>query len=264
MKPDDDYLLKLGFAHYWFQYVEWGVIYAVHHATGKDLSVLSGANPGEVSRALTEAWNGDPQLEALAKRYKAFVKERNRLAHSHPATDNRDGGSRQRLYRHDVKAKNRPATVMWIDSEWLDEFIAVAQALNRDIQTVSQEMTPDAAPYGSLLEPQRAHRRRLTHHSRRTRRTRHRRRDAQQSSHRKRRRTVGGDRNYDTKDFVHLRQNKKNVHRLNASPSKAIPRVNGQRFQDRSFVAHNPALSPRSGGCCRRRWGSCCASDRAR
>ena len=23
MKPDDDYLLKLGFAHYWFQYVEW-------------------------------------------------------------------------------------------------------------------------------------------------------------------------------------------------------------------------------------------------
>ena len=28
MKPDDDYLLKLGFAHYRFQYVEWAVIYA--------------------------------------------------------------------------------------------------------------------------------------------------------------------------------------------------------------------------------------------
>jgi len=38
MKPDDEYLLKLGFAHYWFQYVEWGVIYAVHYATGKDLT----------------------------------------------------------------------------------------------------------------------------------------------------------------------------------------------------------------------------------
>ena len=134
MKPDDEYLLKLGLSHYWFQYVEWRVIYAVHYATGKDLSVLSGANPGEVSRALLDAWNGDPKLEALAKRYKAFVKERNHLAHSHPATDDRDGVSRQRLRRHDVKAMNRPATVMWISSEWLDEFIANAQALNRDIQ----------------------------------------------------------------------------------------------------------------------------------
>ena len=137
MKPDDDYLLKLGLAHYWFQYVEWGVIYAVHYATGKDLSELSGANPGEVSRDLTEAWNGDPELAALAERYKAFVTERNHLAHSHPATDDRDGGSLQRLFRHDIKAKNRPATVMWISSEWLDEFIATAQVLDRDMQAAS-------------------------------------------------------------------------------------------------------------------------------
>ena len=137
MKPGDNYLLKLGFAHYWFQYVEWGVIYAVHYATGKDLSVLSGVDPGKVSRDLTEVWKGDPKLEALAERYKAFVTERNHLAHSHPATDNRDGGSLQRLYRHDVKAKNRPQTVMWITSEWLDEFIEAAQVLNRDIQTAS-------------------------------------------------------------------------------------------------------------------------------
>ena len=130
MKPDDDYLLKLGFAHYWFQYVEWGVICAVHDATGKDLSVLSGANPGEVSRDLTEVWKGDPKLEALAERYKAFVTERNHLAHSHPATH--PTGS-QRLHRHDVKAKNRPQTVMWITSEWLDKFIATAQVLNRGI-----------------------------------------------------------------------------------------------------------------------------------
>ena len=134
MKPDDEYLLKVGFAHYWFQYVEWGVIYAVHDATGKDLSVLSGANPGEVSRDLTEAWKGDPKLESLAERYKAFVAERNHLAHSHPATCNRGGGSSQRLYRHDVRAKKRPQRVMWITSEWLDEFMATAQELNRDIQ----------------------------------------------------------------------------------------------------------------------------------
>ena len=134
MKPDDEYLLKVGFAHHWFQYVEWGVIYAVHYATGKDLSVLSGANPGEVSRDLTEAWKGDPKLESLAERYKAFVAERNHLAHSHPATCNRGAGSSQRLYRHDVRAKKRPQRVMWITSEWLDEFMATAQELNRDIQ----------------------------------------------------------------------------------------------------------------------------------
>lgn len=139
MKPDDEYLLKLGFAHYWFQYVEWGVIYAVHYATGKDLSVLSGANPGEVSRDLTEAWKGDANLEPLAERYKAFVAERNHLAHSHPATDDRDGGSLQRLHRHDIKARNRPQTVMWITPEWLDEFIATAQTLNRDIQAASRK-----------------------------------------------------------------------------------------------------------------------------
>ena len=137
MKPCDEYLLKLGLAHYWFQYVEWGVIYAVHYTTGKDLSVLSGANPGEVSRDLTEAWKDDHTRKQLAERYKALVTERNHLAHSHPATDNRDGGSLQRLYRHDVKAKNRPQTVMWISSEWLDEFIATAETLNRDIQAAT-------------------------------------------------------------------------------------------------------------------------------
>ena len=133
MRPDDDYLLKLGLAHYWFQYVEWGVIYAIHRATGKDLSVLSGATPGEISRDLMDAWKGDSNLESLAERYKAFVTSRNHLAHSHPATDDRDGEARQRLYRHDIKAKKRPKTTMWITSEWLDDFIAVAQTLSRDI-----------------------------------------------------------------------------------------------------------------------------------
>ena len=79
--------------------MEWGVIDAVHYATGKDFSVPVGSYPGEVSRDLTEAWKGDPRLEALAERYKAFVTERNHLAHSHPATDNEDRGSSRRLYR---------------------------------------------------------------------------------------------------------------------------------------------------------------------
>ncbi|MDE0235798.1 MAG: hypothetical protein OXN95_01065 [bacterium] len=139
MKPEDEYLLKLGLAHYWFQYVEWGAIYAVHYATGKDLSILSGATPGEVSRDLTDAWKDDPALKPLAERYSALVTERNHLAHSHPATDNRDRISRQRLYRHDIKAKNRPATVMWITSEWLDEFIAIARTLNGDMHAAAHK-----------------------------------------------------------------------------------------------------------------------------
>lgn len=134
MRPDDEYLLKLGLAHYCFQYVEWGVIYAVHYATRKDLSVLSGATPGDVSRDLSEAWKGNPALELVAARYQELVTDRNHLAHSHPATDDRDGKSLKRLYRHDVKAKNRPLVVKWITSEWLDRFIATAQELNRDIQ----------------------------------------------------------------------------------------------------------------------------------
>ena len=85
-----------------------------------------------------EAWEGDPALESLAKRYRALVAERNHLTHSHPATDSPDGSSRWRLYRHDVKAKKRPPTVMWITPEWLDEFIAIARALNRDIRAVAE------------------------------------------------------------------------------------------------------------------------------
>ena len=45
MRPDDEYRLKLGFAHYWFQYVEWAVIYALHDATQEDVSVLATKTP---------------------------------------------------------------------------------------------------------------------------------------------------------------------------------------------------------------------------
>ena len=134
MKPDDEYLLKLGFAHYRFQLAEWAAVHAIHDATGDDVSDLGGKNPGKLASRLTDAWKDAPELAAVARRYRALVTERNHLAHSHPASQ-RDG--KQRLYRHDVKAKNRPQTVMWITAEWLDEFIATAEALNRDIQAAS-------------------------------------------------------------------------------------------------------------------------------
>ncbi|MXY96507.1 MAG: hypothetical protein F4Z29_01880 [Gemmatimonadetes bacterium] len=133
MKPDDDYLLKLGFAHYWFQYVEWGVIYALHHATGDDVSVLATKTPRQLSNMLSDAWAGDLALEPLAERYGALVTDREHLAHSHPATYIHDGISEQRLRRHDIKYPKRPPTQIWITSEWLDTFIAAARTLNGDI-----------------------------------------------------------------------------------------------------------------------------------
>ena len=130
MKPDDEYLLKIGLAHYWFQYVEWGVIYRIHYTTGKDVSDLASKNPGKLASLLRESWKGDHKLEGLASRYTALVKERDHLAHSHPATQNGE----QRLFRHDISHSSRPQTIMWIGPKWLDDFIATAQELNRDIQ----------------------------------------------------------------------------------------------------------------------------------
>ena len=135
MRPDDDYLLRLGLAHYWFQYVEWGVVYALHYATGKGVSDLGGKNPGKLASLLNEAWQDDPELEPLVSRYEALVMDRNHLAHSHPAT--RPDGT-QRLHRHDVNHPNRPETVMWILPEWLDEFVATAEALNGDLQAATR------------------------------------------------------------------------------------------------------------------------------
>lgn len=130
MRPDNDYLQKLGLANYWFQYVEWEAIYAIHDTTGEDLSVMSGDNPGIISQKLVNAWKDDPTLAPLAKRYKKLAKKRNHLVHSHPATHPTHG---QRLYRHDIKAKNRPKTTMWIESAWLDKFVWLAEQLNNDI-----------------------------------------------------------------------------------------------------------------------------------
>ena len=133
MKPDDEYLLMLGFAHYWFQYVEWGVIYALHHATGEDVSVLATKTPRHLSNKLSDTWSGDPALEPVAKRYSALVTDREHLAHSHPATHIHDGISEQRLRRHDIKHPKRPPSQLWITPEWLDKFSSTARKLNRDI-----------------------------------------------------------------------------------------------------------------------------------
>ena len=74
-------------------------------------------------------------LEPLAGRYAELVTEREHLVHSHPATFPDGGTSQQRLHRYDIDHPTRPKTIMWILPEWLDEFVAKAMAVNRDIQT---------------------------------------------------------------------------------------------------------------------------------
>ena len=135
MKPDDAYLLKLGLAHYWFQYVEWAVIYALHDATSEDVSVLATQTPRQLSNRLNSAWESDPTLALLASRYAELVTNREHLAHSHPATHDHGGVSEQRLRRHDIKHPTRPPTQFWITPEWLDDFVATARTLNSDLHT---------------------------------------------------------------------------------------------------------------------------------
>ena len=134
MRPDDDYLLRLGFAHYVFQYVEWAVVYELNRATQTDVGELATKTPRQRSNELVDAWKGDAELEPLARRYAALVTEREHLVHSHPATQQLDDGAcKQRLYRYDVGHRSRPTTIEWITSEWLEEFVAAAEALSRDI-----------------------------------------------------------------------------------------------------------------------------------
>ena len=134
MRPDDDYLLRLGLAHYLFQYVEWAVIYALNRATQTEVATLATMTPRQLSNELVGAWKDDAELEPLARRYATMVTEREHLAHSHPATQQFDDGtSKQRLYRYDVGHRSRPTTIKWITSEWLDEFVATAEALSRDV-----------------------------------------------------------------------------------------------------------------------------------
>ena len=115
MKPDDEYLRRIGFAHYWFQYVEWAVIYALHGTTQADVGWLATMTPRQLSNELKDAWEDDVELGPLARRYAALVTKREHLVHSHPATQKFDDGtSKQRLNRYDVGHRTRPTTIMWI------------------------------------------------------------------------------------------------------------------------------------------------------
>ena len=95
-------------------------------------------NPGKLAGRLKDAWTDDPELASLASRLEALVFGRNHLAHSRPATAAcADGTTQQRLCWWDFGHPVQPTTTAWITSTRLDEFIANAESLNRDIQSAS-------------------------------------------------------------------------------------------------------------------------------
>ena len=138
MRPDDDYLIALGWANYAFLYLEWSIIYALHDTTGRSVTSLSKKPPGRLSKLLAERWAHDADLRALAENYAEIVSRREDIAHSHPATQQIDGAgeSLQRLHRHKPHAEPDSSRIYWITAEWLERFAADALNLNREIAEV--------------------------------------------------------------------------------------------------------------------------------
>ena len=66
MRPDDDYLIALGWANYAFLYLEWSVIYTLHDATGRTVTSLSNKTPRSLNKLLAERWAHDAHLSALS------------------------------------------------------------------------------------------------------------------------------------------------------------------------------------------------------
>ena len=137
MRPDDDYLIALGWANYAFLYLEWLVVYTLHDLTGRTVTSLSKKTPRTLSNLLGGQWAHDADLCALAERYAEIVARHEDSAHSHPATQQvgEDGESLQRLHRHKPHAQSASSRAYWITTEWLERFATDALTLNRNFSS---------------------------------------------------------------------------------------------------------------------------------
>ena len=137
MKPDNEYLSKLGFAHYAIQGTTWSVVYALNYATGERVGELAVSSQRRLATRLKEVWRDDPKLLKLARSFHQLLDERNHIVHAHPATRSTagsTGGPRsQRLYRWDV-GEGRTGETSWVTEARLDRFAGWAVALACDIQ----------------------------------------------------------------------------------------------------------------------------------
>ena len=137
MRPDNDYLSKLGFAHYTIQGTTWNVVYALHYATGERVGDLAVSSQRRLATQLKKVWGHDPKLLKLAKIFHQLLDERNHIVHAHPATrsttGNTGGPRSQRLFRWDV-GEGRTGETSWVTEARLDRFTERALALASDIQ----------------------------------------------------------------------------------------------------------------------------------
>jgi len=135
MKPDDDYLAKLGFAHYAIQGTTWNVVYALHYATNQSVADLAVLSQRQLANKLERVWKDDSALRPLAKSFHKLLNERNHIVHAHPATCSTTGGTgptSQRLYRWDV-GECRTGEISWVTADRLDRFASRALTLGNHI-----------------------------------------------------------------------------------------------------------------------------------
>ena len=135
MRPEDEYLTKLGWANYAFLYLEWSVVYALSGGTSSSVTELASLTPRRLFNEFVRRRGDDPSLAGLIGRYDDVVSRREDLVHSHPATQrcSEHEGGHQRLFRHETRRDPGNPRVFWITSDWLDEFASDALALQREM-----------------------------------------------------------------------------------------------------------------------------------
>ena len=141
MRPEDDYLTRLGWANYAFLYLEWSVVCALSDRTSNSVTAHASLTPRRLFHAFKERFGIDPSLSGLVDRYDDVVSRREDLVHSHPATQHHrehDEGH-QRLFRHETRRDPTSPRVFWITPDWLDQFASDALDLEREIHALQTE-----------------------------------------------------------------------------------------------------------------------------
>ena len=141
LRPQDDYLTKLGWANYAFLYLEWSVLWALSDGTSISVIENSSLTPRRLFNAFRLRFGIDPSLSGLVDRYDDVVSRREDLVHSHPATqrDWEHDEGHQRLFRHETRRDPASPRVFWITPDWLDQFASDALALEREIHALRTE-----------------------------------------------------------------------------------------------------------------------------
>ena len=135
MRPEDDYLTRLGWANYAFLYLEWSVVWALSDGTSCGVTENASLTPRRLFNAFKQRFGSDPSGSGLVDRYDDVVSRREDLVHSHPATqrDPEHDDGHQRLFRHETRRDPGNPRVLWITPEWLDRFASDALALQGEM-----------------------------------------------------------------------------------------------------------------------------------